>query len=241
MLLTPATDPMGQAIADYHREGKAHELVVRSSMFDDDQLPVPHLFRTPLHMPPLEQEALRHCRGHVLDVGAGAGSHSLALQARGLSVTAIDISPLSVEVMRERGVQHALCADFFDDALPQRYDTILMMMNGIGICGGLNELPAFFARLDQLLAPGGQVLTDSCDLSYIYEDEEGFIDLSEVEGYYGEVDYRMSYGKTEGRPFCWLYLDMDTLAQQAAQHGYKVTLLRQGEANTFLARIERVD
>lgn len=239
MLLSPHNDPMGRAIADYHHEGKAQPLVVRSSMFDDDELPVPHLFRSPLQMPLLEQEALRHCRGHVLDVGAGAGSHALALQTRGLDVTAIDISPLSVEVMRERGVREARCADFFDDALPQRYDTILMMMNGIGICGGLNELPAFFARLDQLLASGGQVITDSCDLSYIYEDEEGFIDLSEVEGYYGEVDYRMSYGLIEGPTFNWLYLDFDTLAQQAETMGYRATLLRRGEAHTFLAKIER--
>lgn len=240
MLLSPSQDPMGAAIADYHRHGTAQPLWVHSSLFDDDELPAAHLFRTPMQMPLLEREALRHCRGHVLDVGAGAGSHTLALQTAGHRVTAIDISPLSVEVMRERGVEDARTADFFDDDLNTRFDTILMMMNGIGICGGLNELPRFFARLDQLLTPGGQVLTDSCDLAYIYEDEDGHIDLPDVEGYYGEVDYRMSYGGLQGPAFNWLYIDFDTLAHHAAQHGYRATSLRQGDNCTYLARLERI-
>jgi 2-polyprenyl-3-methyl-5-hydroxy-6-metoxy-1,4-benzoquinol methylase len=142
-------------------------------------------------MPAIEQEALTVASGAILDVGAGAGCHSLALQAMEKHVTAIDISPLAVETMRQRGVKDVREQDFF--TLDGKFDTILMLMNGIGIVGALNRLPAFFMQIDHLLAPGGQLLCDSSDLCYLYEDEDGIIDLTGVEGYYGELTYQMQY------------------------------------------------
>lgn len=230
---------MGMAIRDYFQTGRAKTLRVLSTMFDDDEMPVDHLFRTEATMNLLERTALQLCRGRVLDVGAGSGCHSLPLQARGLDVTAIDVSPLSVVTMRERGVQQAQLADFFTDDFGAGFDTILMLMNGIGICGAVTELPEFFRRADALLAPGGCILTDSCDLSYIYEDEDGKPDFTGVEGYYGEVDYQMQYGATKGPAFNWLYVDFATLATEAARCGVRATLLREDEGHCFLARLER--
>ena len=159
---------MGRAIADYHATGKAAKLRVFSPMFDEDEIPVTTLFRTFDTMPAIEQEALRHASGAILDVGAGAGCHSLALQQMGKQVTAIDISPLAVDTMRQRGVDNAVQQDFF--TLDGQYDTILMLMNGIGIVGTLSRMQAFFMQVDHLLAPGGQLLCDSSDMCYIFED-----------------------------------------------------------------------
>jgi hypothetical protein len=240
MTLSPQHDPMGQAVLDYLQNGQAEAIAVHSTIFDDDEIPVSHLFRTFTEMPPLERAALSHARGRVLDVGAGAGCHALALQTQGHDVVSIDVSPGCVAAMRQRGLQQVQLADFFTDDFGKDYDTIFMLMNGLGICGGLNELPAFFARLDELLAPGGSVITDACDLSYIYEDEDGFLDLSGVEGYYGEVDYRMSYGAIEGEPFNWLYVDRETLVAEAARHGYSVEVLREdADSTAYLARITK--
>lgn len=240
MTISPHTDPMGQAVLDYLQQGHADGIAVHSSIFDDDEIPVPHLFRTLAEMPALERAALSHARGRVLDVGAGAGCHALPLQAQGHEVTAIDVSPGCVSAMRQRGVRNALLADFFTDDFGREFDTIFMLMNGLGICGGLNELPAFFARLDELLAPGGSVITDACDLAYIYEDENGFLDLTGVEGYYGEVDCRMSYGTVQGQPFNWLYIDRETLTAEAHKHGYAVEVLREdADSTAYLARISR--
>ena len=97
-------DPMGRAIAEYFATGKAARLRVFSPMFDEDEIPVATLFRTRDEMPAIEREALEVASGAILDVGAGAGCHSLALQAMEKQVIAIDISPLAVETMRERGV-----------------------------------------------------------------------------------------------------------------------------------------
>lgn len=228
---------MGRAIADYQSTGMAERLRVFSPMFDEDEIPVATLFRGVDEMPAIERHALKLARGATLDVGAGAGCHTLALQQRGINVTAIDISPLAVETMHRRGVKHALQQDFYD--VRGHYDTILMLMNGIGIVGTLDRLPQFFAQLDRILARGGQVLCDSSDICYVFEDEDGIIELPPGQGYYGELEYRMQYRDTIGEPFTWLYIDPDTLAEQAARHGYHAEVIARGDHYDYLARILR--
>lgn len=238
-LLTTDCDPMGTAIAEYYRTGRAARLRVFSTMFDEDELPVSVLFRTEGQMSALERCALAGARGRVLDVGAGSGCHTLALQQRGLEVDAIDVSPLSVGVMQARGVRSARHADFFDEGWRGTYDTILMLMNGSGIVGKVEFLPRFFERADRLLAPGGAVWMDSSDLRYIYEDEDGNMPPEVLDGYYGEVDYRMCYRGVEGKPFDWLYVDFDTLAAQAAACGFVAEKMADGEHYDYLARLSR--
>lgn len=238
-LYTPEKDPMGAAIADYYQKGKAGRLRVFSSQFDEDEIPVAQLFRTFDEMPALEQMALKLAQGKILDCGAGSGCHALALQDMGKDVHAIDISPLSVEVMQKRGVKQVHQINLFDEHYLERFDTILMLMNGSGIIGRLEGMERFFGRVDELLVPGGQVLMDSSDLRYVYEDEEGRMDWDAEWGYYGEVDYRMRYGRVEGLPFDWLYVDMETLSRCAADHGYSAELICLGSHYDYLARLTR--
>lgn len=235
--MTELKDPMGHAIADYHATGKAARLRVFSPMFDEDEIPVTTLFRSVDDMPAIERQALELADGNILDVGAGAGCHSLALQAMGKQVTAIDISPLCVETMRDRGVDKVLEQDFF--TLRGQYDSIIMLMNGIGIVGSLSRLPAFFMQLDALLAPGGQLLCDSSDICYVFEDEDGFIDLTGIDGYYGELTYQMQYRGIKGEPFPWLFIDPETLREQALQHGFHCDIIARGEHYDYLARLTR--
>ena len=231
------TDPMGRAIADYWKTKKADRLRVFSPMFEEDEIPVTTLFRSDDDMPAIERKALDMARGKTLDVGAGSGCHSLVLQQRGVDVTAIDISPLSVETMKERGVKKVLEQDFF--TLEGQYNTILMLMNGIGIVGTLERLPEFFRHLDKILAPGGQVLCDSSDICYVYETEDDIIELPDDMDYYGELSYQMQYKDTIGEPFPWLYIDADTLREQAARNGYAVEVAAEGDHYDYLARITK--
>lgn len=235
--LSPNNDPMGAAIRDYQSKGKASRLRVLSSMFDEDEMPVAHLFRTFNQMPRLEQKALSMAKGRVLDIGAGAGCHALALQERGLEVKAIDISPLSCEVMSERGVKDAECVNLFDPQLQGKYDTLLLLMNGTGIAGKLNRLPMLLNRLKELLAEGGQILIDSSDLKYIYENEDGSMDIDLNAPYYGEVDYQMQYKNVKGVPFDWLYTDPMLLASISKQCGLNCEIVEEGENYDFLARL----
>ena len=235
--LSPNNDPMGAAIRDYQSKGKASRLRVLSSMFDEDEMPVAHLFRTFNQMPRLEQKALSMAKGRVLDIGAGAGCHALALQERGLEVKAIDISPLSCEVMKERGVKDAECVNLFNPQLQGKYDTLLLLMNGTGIAGKLNRLSMLLNRLKELLAEGGQILIDSSDLKYIYENEDGSMDIDLNAPYYGEVDYQMQYKNVKGEPFDWLYTDPVLLASISKQCGLNCEIVEEGENYDFLARL----
>ena len=230
-------DPMGAAIRDYHLRGKAARLRVMSSMFDEDEMPVDHLFRTFDDMPHLEQKALNMTYGKVLDIGAGAGCHALALQERGMDVKAIDISPLSCEVMKERGIKDVECVNLFCKQLQGKYDTLLLLMNGTGIAGKLSQLPALLNRLKELLSEEGQILIDSSDLKYIYEDEDGSMDIDLNAPYYGEVDYQMQYRDIKGEPFDWLYTDPMLLASVSKQCGLQCQIIEQGEHYDYLAKL----
>ena len=239
-LLTPDKDPMGAAIADYYANGKATKLRVFSSMFDEDEIPVKQLFRCFEEMSATEQEALRLSSGKILDVGAGSGCHSLALQEMGKEVKAIDISPLSVDIMQKRGVKDASLQNFFSEQFTGSFDTILLLMNGSGIVGKISNLPAFFHTLKRLLAPGGCLLMDSSDLRYLFEDEDGNLEIDMEDDYYGEVDFRMQYKNIKGDRFDWLYIDFQTLSLHAANNGFKAEKIQEGEHYDYLAKISSI-
>lgn len=232
-ILSAQHDPMGAAIKEYHQTGKAGKLRVLSSMFDEDEIPVAHLFRSLQEMSPLEQKALSIAHGRILDVGAGAGCHSVLLD----DVTAIDISPLSCEVMQERGIKSVHNINLFDESLAGPFDTILMLMNGTGIIGKLKNMPDFLDRIRLLLNKEGQLLVDSSDLKYLYENEDGTYDIDPLGTYYGEIDYQMIYKKVKGEPFDWLYVDFDTLKLIAESNGFNCVKVLEGEHYDYLAQI----
>lgn len=235
-ILSKDKDPMGAAILDYQKSERVGRLRVLSSMFEEDEMPVKHLFRKAEEMPMLEQKALQLTKGRVLDIGAGSGCHTLALQEKGLEVKAIDISPLSCEAMELRGVMDAECINLFDEHLETGFDTILLLMNGTGIAGKIENLPALFNRLKALLNKGGQILIDSSDIKYIYENEDGSFDINLNAAYYGEVDYQMVYKDVKGDSFDWLYVDFPLLKSIAESCGLHGELIAEGEHYDYLAR-----
>lgn len=235
-VLIPGGDPMGAAIYDFHKNGNADVLRVFSSQFEEDEIPVADLFREYDDMPELERIALDEASGEILDVGAGSGCHSVALMKMGKSAVAIDISPLSVEVMKERGVD-ALQVNLYDESFDRKFDTVLMLMNGTGIIGNLDNMPVFFERMKQLLKPGGSILIDSSDLRYLFEEEDGSLMIDLADDYYGQLDYQMQYKDVSGEPFDWLYVDFDTLAFYAEESGFDAVLLAEGEHYDYLAKL----
>lgn len=236
-LLSSDKDPMGAAIADYYMHHKAERLRVFSSLFDEDEIPVKELFRSGKQMPLLERTALELASGKILDAGAGSGCHSLALQEAGKAVHAIDISPLSVEVMKQRGVHNVAQTNLFDERFCDSYDTILMLMNGSGIIGKLENLPDFFRKMKQLLRQDGCILMDSSDLRYLFEEEDGSFVIDLAGDYYGEVDFRMQYKDIQGDCFDWLYIDFQTLSLYAAENGFKAELIKEGKHYDYLAKL----
>jgi len=231
-------DLTGKALQDYHSGNTNAKLEVFSDISDPDEIPVSHFFRTWNEMPGIEQRALDLCSGKVLDVGAAAGCHALILQERSMEVHAIDISPGAVKVMNKRGVKNAQQQNFFTlDNI--KFDTILLLMNGIGIGGKLENLDKFFIQIQKLLNRGGQLLLDSSDIIFMFEEEDGSVMLDLNSNYYGEVQYQFGYKNQKSEPFEWLFLDFDLLNDYAQKHGFECEMLMEGPHFDYLARITR--
>lgn len=240
MTTTTAPDILGRALLDYQRGRHKATLTVHCSVAEDEPLPAAYFFRTVLQMPELERQALGECRGRVLDLGAGAGAHALELQSRGFAgVRAVDVSAGAVEVMQVRGVREVARHSLFDlkPANERPYDTILMLMNGLGLVGTLAGLDRFLAHARTLLAPGGQILATSSDVAYLYEDEDGAVVLDLNGPYHGEIEYTLSYDGQRGEAFPWLFLEAGLLQDAAAAAGYVAEFLGEDEQEQYLVRL----
>jgi SAM-dependent methyltransferase len=230
--------PHAAAMEAYHR-GKHDAIMVVYDDFQRDEVPVSYFFRGSDQFPPLEQLALELCRGRVLDVGAGSGCHSLALQQRGFDVTAIEILPALVRILQERGVRDARLATWMDiDAEP--FDTVFMMMNGLGLTETLAGLRHFFREARRLVRRGGQVLADSTDVRARLDPEAGRTGaLERPDGrYVGELHFQIEYEGRKGEPFPQLYVDANTLVRLAREEEWTCDIVSEpDEYGHYLARL----
>jgi SAM-dependent methyltransferase len=242
-------DVLGQAIADFFHDSFSGKLWVHTRWGDTgkkESMPVNIYFRQPDDMPQLEWTALQHCKGKVLDVGAGAGSHSLFLQQTGLDVTALDISPLNAMVMKQRGIKKVLCRDFFtlepsslqpaSTGPAGRYDTLLLLMNGIGLTASLDGLHTFLQKARTLLLPGGSLIFDSSDVAYLYQGHP-----PKKGPYYGEILYQYEYRRQRTDWFKWLFIDRRTLLRIAKKEGWKMQLLFEDKFDQYLVKLSPID
>ena len=240
-------DLFGKAILDFQTNNNPEDLITETSISEADEMSVAYLFRDFNEMPKMEQKALQLAKGKVLDVGCGAGSHSLYLQnERNLDVTSIDISANAIEACQLRGLKKAKVQDVMtldlDSDLHQNdkngFDTILLLMNGAGMCGKLKNISKFLLKLKSLLNEGGQILLDSSDIIYMFdEDEDGGKWIPTDVDYYGEVVFDISYKGEKEEPFNWMYIDYNTLQNAAHANGLQCELILEGEHFDYLAKI----
>jgi 2-polyprenyl-3-methyl-5-hydroxy-6-metoxy-1,4-benzoquinol methylase len=230
-------DLFGKAILDYQTNNNPQDLITETSISDADELSVAYLFRSFEQMPKIEQTALELAKGKVLDAGCGAGSHSLYLQnEQQLEVFPIDISQNAIAACKLRGLKNATVGDLM--SVDGKYDTILLLMNGAGMCGRLKKVRAFLQKLKALLADGGQILLDSSDIIYMFdEDNDGGKWVPSDREYYGEVVFNVSYKGTRDKPFDWLYIDYNTLSTIATSNGLHCEMVVEGEHYDYLARL----
>lgn len=228
-------DIFGQALFDYFKGERKHKLWINNTYGPKEEMPLDVYFRTEEELPDLENMALSRCDGRVLDIGAGVGSHALILQELGHEVIALDISELAVTVMLQRGVNHAIAKDIFDYHT-EKYDTLLLLMNGIGLCGTIQQLRVFLQHAKILLNEGGRLIFDSSDIIYLYEDE-----LPDSDAYYGELSYQYVYKGQKTDWFKWLYIDKETLLTVATEEGWVTEFLFDDGFDQYLARLTPVN
>ena len=231
-------DLFGKAILDFQTNNSPEDLITETSISEADEMSVAYLFRSYEEMPKLEQKALQLSKGKVLDVGCGAGSHSLTLQNdRNLEVTSIDISANAIEACKLRGILNTKVQDILDLDTTEKFDTILLLMNGTGIFGTLNETPKYLKKLKSLLNPNGQILIDSSDIIYMFDDDEDGGKWIPGAGYYGELTFTVSYKKQTEATFPWLYLDYNTLQNAAFANGLQCEMILEGDHYDYLAKL----
>ncbi|WP_412477091.1 class I SAM-dependent methyltransferase [Flavobacterium sp. TBRC 19031] len=229
-------DLFGQAILDYQTQNTPEDLITETNISEADDMSVSYLFRSYNEMPKIEKKALQLAKGKILDVGCGAGSHSLYWQEKGFDVTAIDISQKAINACQLRGIKNARVQNLL--AIEnEKFDTIALLMNGTGIFGTLAETSKYLQKLKSLLSPNGQILIDSSDIIYMFDQDEDGAYIVPAEGYYGELTFTVSYkGQTEDT-FPWLYLDYNTLQNAAHANGLQCELLLQGNHFDYLAKL----
>lgn len=229
-------DILGKALIDYFEDRYSEDLITETNISEEDELPLPYFFRSFSEMPEIEQRALQMAKGTLLDIGCGAGSHSLWLQEKGYEVIAIDTSEGAIKVAKARGVNHVECCALLDFDR-NKFDTLLLLMNGTGIFESLEQVSEYLQHLKRLLLPGGQILIDSSDLQYMYDSsEEGGIWVP-ADRYYGELEFTMTYKNQKSDPFPWLYLDERLFEELANENGLQFEIIARGKNFDYLARL----
>ncbi|MBS7256379.1 class I SAM-dependent methyltransferase [Flavobacterium branchiicola] len=231
-------DLFGKAMFDFQTNNAPENIITETSISEEDEMSVEYLFRSYNEMPKLEQKALQLTSGKTLDVGCGAGSHTLSLQNdRDIEVISIDISEKAIETCKLRGVKNAKIQNILDFE-GEKFDTILLLMNGTGIFGKLENCNTYLSKLKSLLNPGGQILIDSSDIIYMFdEDEDGGKWIPSTNDYYGELTFTISYKGEKEDTFDWLYLDYNTLQNAAISNGLKCELILEGDHYDYLAKL----
>ena len=230
-------DLFGKAILDYQTNNSPEDLITETSISDTDEMSVSYLFRSYEEMPKLEQKALQLSKGKILDVGCGAGSHSLYLQNdKNLDVVAIDISENAIKACQLRGLQNAQVLNILDIE-NQKFDTIILLMNGTGIFGTLTETSKYLQKLKSLLSPNGQILIDSSDIIYMFDEDDDGGKWISGNNYYGELTFSVTYKNQKEADFSWLYLDYNTLQNAANANGLQCNMIMEGEHFDYLARL----
>ncbi len=223
-------DLFGQALLDYYHNTFRGPLLLHNEYGEPEVIPISSYFRDVDEYTDLEIFALENVKGEILDVGAATGRHALYLQKQNLDITAMDISALCGILMKEQGVRKVVIKDVME--FEEEFDTVIMLMNGIGIAGNPEGLNDLLHHLKRIVKPDGQILLDSSDISYLYEET----DLP-TDKYFGQLTFHYEYNGEIDAPFEWLYIDQLRLSEIAEECGWNCQVIFEDETDAYLARL----
>ena len=215
----------------FHDRGEDVAVTVRNDFGQMEEVRASFFFRKEEAFEEWESIALDQCGPRVLEIGAGVGAHALVLQARGHDVTALDLIPEAVRIMRERGVEDAREGNLFAVPFAKAYDTIILLMNGSMIAETLSGLDRMLGAAATVLEPGGALILDSTDLRDDMDVEGTGVD----DRYIGELHYQLSVGEHVGEVFPQLFVDPATLDARARLAGWDMEVIWTGPGGRYLA------
>lgn len=233
-------NPFSAALLDYHNGDESAAFVMLRDDGFRQRVPV-SVFFSKEDFPPLEAHALELCQGHVLDIGAAAGRHSIHLIQKGFQVTSLDILPETEIILRKRGVTRIITSDILTFS-GERFDTLLMLMNGIGMVGTLDGLDRFLDHAHEIISPCGRIICDSIDVSVTADPvhvacREQNIASGQTPG---QQRFTMTYGDVTGYPFDWLHIDFPALSLHAGKAGWNAGLVDSEGNGHYLCQLKEV-
>jgi len=240
-MISDAMKPFGRSLLSYYEGNLDAALILRRDDGYESRIPVKHFFRKESEFGPIELNAIKQCKGKILDIGSGTGIHSTVLESQGFTVTAIDITSEAVDIMQRRGFRNGLQGDIFE-YYGGPFDTLLMLGHGIGIAGDIDGLRKFLVHAKSIIQPDGQLLLDSLNVTWSKEPADlAYHARNRKEGrYVGEITMQFEFQGIAG-PFCrWLHVDRETLEKYAKEAGWNCDTLIENDFGEYLARLKRM-
>ena len=239
--LKPEEDPFGQGLLAQFKGRGVLEIVERDDGYID-AMNCGTYFSEYEDWPSVEKKAMDLVKGKVLDVGCGAGRHSLYLQNRGFDVTGIDISPLAIEVCKLRGLKKTKVVPIEDlDFAPGSFDTVIMMGNNFGLFGNFKKAQRLLRKLHRMTSDDALIIADTRDP--YKTDNPAHIEYhkanKEKGRMGGQVRIRVRFKKYVGKWFDYLMVSKEEMRGILKNTEWKIGEFIDSEGAEYIAVIEK--
>jgi SAM-dependent methyltransferase len=235
-------DAFGHAVYDFHHGRKIVEIIEREDGLLDTTAG-PAAYFAPFEEWMLhEQKAMAFVRGRVLDVGCGAGRHSLHLQEQGFDVTGIDISPLAIEVCRLRGLKDARAMGITRvSSRLGNYDTVLLLGNNFGLLANPRRARWLLRRFHRMTPENGRIVTTSNDIYQTTDPRHlAYQEQNRQRGRMsGQIRIRVRYRHFKDPWFDYLMVSKEEMQQLLEGSGWQVRTFIESDGPAYAAIIEK--
>ncbi len=229
--LLPPNSLISRAVKDFIESKEEKFIKIWHNQLKEESYSASYFLRTYDKMPEYEQLALSLCQGSILDIGAGAGAHTRYLISKNLDVTSLEFDSGFAEIIQQVENSKVIQEDFFSYSTKEKFQTILLLMNGLGIAQSKARLPIMFDKLKDLLADNGRIIVEITD--YKFSPEYDPTTMNDP-----EVTYRVMYEGSFSEEFHWLYPNLEMVSLECKRLNLKHQLIYE-EDETLLLEIKK--
>jgi len=241
--LKPEEDAFGQEIWACYKGEEAFEIVERDDGYFNASPKGPGLYFLEYEdWDPIDRKSMEYVKGRVLDIGCGAGRHSLYLQKMGLSVLGIDSSPLAIEVCKLRGLKQARVMPIEElNFKPNSFDTVIMLGSNFGLFGSFEKAKRILKKLHKMTSENGLIIASTRDTykTDIADHLEYHKRNKEKGRMPGQLKVRIRFRKCVGKWFDYLIVSKKEMEEILKGTGWKIKEFIDSDDSAYIAAIEK--